>query len=92
MRLADGQHRDVQSAAESDPRDADGENRTAPNVRRNSQVTQAKYEPDAPESTNLNSMRTPQPTVLSARPSRTTATYRKIHGSRPDSRSSSGNV
>ena len=64
--LADGQHRDVQSAAESDPRDADGENRTAPNVRRNSQVTQAKYEPDAPESTNLNSMRTPQPTVLSA--------------------------
>ncbi len=64
--LADGQHRDVQSAAESDPRDADGENRTAPNVRRNSQVTQAKYEPDAPESTNLNSIRTPQPTVLSA--------------------------
>ena len=64
--LAHSERLDAQGPAESDARDANRINRTASNVRRDSEVEQASYEPDARQSSEANPLRTSQPAVLTA--------------------------
>lgn len=64
--LAHSKRRDAQGAAESDSRNANRANRNGSNVRRDSQVTQALFEPDAPQTSRVKPLRTPQPAVLTA--------------------------
>ena len=64
--LAHGQRRDMKGIAESDSRAASHTNRSAANVRRDSQVDQASFEPDALQSSEAHAVRTPQPAVLTA--------------------------
>ena len=64
--LAQGQRRDTQGVGESDSRAIDHMNRATSNVRRDSQVDQASFEPDAPWGSESNSVRTPKPAVLTA--------------------------
>jgi len=64
--LAHSKRRDAEGAAVSESRAATGSSRKAASVRRDSQVTQASYEPEAPQSSDVNPLRTPQPAVLTA--------------------------
>jgi hypothetical protein len=64
--LAHSERRDAQGAAESDSRDANRTSQKGSNVRRSTQVTQASYEPDAPQSSEENPVRARQPVVLTA--------------------------
>ncbi len=64
--LAQSNRREVESAAESDAREAIRTGRKSPNTLRDSHVEQALFEPDAPQRSEANPSRTSQPAVLTA--------------------------
>lgn len=64
--LAESNRREVEGAGESDAREANRTNRKSPNTMRDSHVDQALFEPDAPQRSEANPLRTAQPAVLTA--------------------------
>jgi hypothetical protein len=64
--LAHSKHRDLQSVPAADARDENRINRAGSKAKRDSQIAQASYEPDAPLRSEANPVRTPQPAVLTA--------------------------
>ena len=64
--LGQNKRQDVQIAAESDSLGTNRNNRRASNGRRDAQIDQASYEPDAPQDAESHALRTSQPAVLTA--------------------------